>query len=97
MFAVLRITARIGCEFIRKCRTLSPFAPQKCVNEAHFRGAKGDNNKITARSAVLHCIQGSGCGFRKNEPQALLSRMEENNQKRNCKSAEEAIPIAHFE
>ncbi len=20
----------------------SPFAPQKCVNEAHFRGAKGD-------------------------------------------------------
>ncbi len=22
---------------------LSPFAPQKCVNAAHFRGAKGDN------------------------------------------------------
>ncbi len=27
---------------------MSPFAPQKCVNESHFRGAKGDNNKFTA-------------------------------------------------
>ena len=31
---------------------LSPFAPQKCVYEPHFPGAKGDNNKITTRRAV---------------------------------------------
>ena len=26
---------------------LSPFAPQKCVSDAHFRGAKGDNKTTT--------------------------------------------------
>ena len=29
-------------------KTSSSFAPQKCVNEAFFRGAKGDTKKITA-------------------------------------------------
>ena len=24
---------------------MSPFAPRKCVNEAHFRGAKGDRQR----------------------------------------------------
>ncbi len=42
------ITARIAVSLFASCRSLSPFAPQKCVNEAHFRGAKGDNNKLTA-------------------------------------------------
>ncbi len=29
---------------------LSPFAPQKCVNAAHFRGAKGDNESTMTKS-----------------------------------------------
>ena len=33
--------------FVRN-KTSSSFAPQKSVNEAYFRGAKGDNKKITA-------------------------------------------------
>jgi len=30
---------------------VSPFAPQKCVGTAHFRGAKGDKDEITANEA----------------------------------------------
>ena len=37
-----------GCDFIHSYKTSSSFAPQKCVNEAFVRGAKGDNKKITA-------------------------------------------------
>ena len=29
---------------------MSPFAPRKCVNEAHFRGAKGDRECDTPRA-----------------------------------------------
>ncbi len=35
--------------FVR-CKALSPFAPQKCVDEAHFRGAKGDNGSTRMRN-----------------------------------------------
>ena len=52
---------------------MSPFAPQKCVNEAHFRGAKGDNDKITARSAVLHWDATLGCDYALAESSAASS------------------------
>ena len=36
--------SRIGSDFIYAVKTLSPFAPQKCVSKAHFCGAKGDTS-----------------------------------------------------
>ncbi len=39
-------------------QTLSPFAPQKCDGQAHFRGAKGDNV-----SAVFVAERGPRSGF----------------------------------
>ncbi len=35
------------------CKTLSPFAPQKCVCKAHFRGAKADNDLTAANRNFL--------------------------------------------
>jgi GMP synthase PP-ATPase subunit len=41
-----RVAARITAILFTLCRTLSLFAPQKCVNEAHFREANGDNFRV---------------------------------------------------
>ena len=43
---------------------MSPFAPRKCVTEAHFRGAKGDRECGTPRALFYDgCLKTPICGL----------------------------------